>query len=98
MGKGPCLCGDLYCSSCGDPSRAAQEDALENLTNLLSDLHAPVAFINMLHSMLPDMLSKWQVAVDDEVRDKLADDQQYISYLKDEVERLKHLNEEYNQE
>lgn len=31
MAKGPCLCGDPYCPSCGDPSLAVIESAIEGM-------------------------------------------------------------------
>lgn len=33
---GPCLCGDPYCSSCGNPAAAAIEDAESKLMELLN--------------------------------------------------------------
>lgn len=38
MSIGPCLCGDPYCASCGDPSAAAFEDLVERLAEELSQL------------------------------------------------------------
>lgn len=35
---GPCLCGDPYCPSCGDPSRAAQDDAVDKIAEKLMAL------------------------------------------------------------
>ena len=32
---GPCLCGDPYCPSCGDPSLALWEDAIDKLSERL---------------------------------------------------------------
>jgi DNA-directed RNA polymerase subunit N (RpoN/RPB10) len=34
---GPCLCGDVYCSSCGDPGAAAHEAWIERLYDITSD-------------------------------------------------------------
>ena len=43
---GPCLCGDPYCGSCGDPGCADQEAAVENfMDTLLED-----------HQLMPDEL------------------------------------------
>lgn len=30
--KGPCLCGDPYCPSCGNPAQAEMEEAIEKLS------------------------------------------------------------------
>jgi hypothetical protein len=35
VSAGPCLCGDPYCPSCGDPSLARWEDAIDSLVTLL---------------------------------------------------------------
>ena len=38
MSIGPCLCGDVYCNSCGNPAAAAFDDALEAFIDLLINL------------------------------------------------------------
>ena len=38
MTKGPCLCGDPACHSCGNPGAVAWEAAIENLTDELNAL------------------------------------------------------------
>jgi hypothetical protein len=40
MSSGPCLCGDPYCVSCGDPSRAAFEDFFDQLHDVMVDYNA----------------------------------------------------------
>ncbi len=37
MSSGPCLCGDPYCSRCGDPTLAAIEAAEESAMKKLAD-------------------------------------------------------------
>lgn len=37
MSIGPCLCGDPYCPSCGNPSLAAWESAMEELDKELEE-------------------------------------------------------------
>ena len=40
MAIGPCLCGDPYCSSCGNPSAAKFADAIEDFCERLeNDVH-----------------------------------------------------------
>lgn len=36
--KGPCMCGDPYCPSCGDPAAAAFEDLMVEVTDELEKL------------------------------------------------------------
>lgn len=38
MNKGPCLCGDPACHSCGSPGAVAWETAIENLIDELDAL------------------------------------------------------------
>lgn len=38
MSIGPCLCGDPYCPSCGNPSQAAFGDALDQLCEDLEEM------------------------------------------------------------
>lgn len=37
MSRGPCLCGDPYCPSCGDPYLAEIENAEEQMMKAFSD-------------------------------------------------------------
>ena len=37
MIAGPCLCGDPYCPSCGNPSRAEVDKAIETACDILAD-------------------------------------------------------------
>lgn len=39
MSIGPCLCGDPYCSSCGNPGAAAREEWIEHLDEITSDFN-----------------------------------------------------------
>ena len=38
---GPCLCGDPYCGSCGDPGAAALEEFVESLMETMKDYSIP---------------------------------------------------------
>lgn len=38
MTTGPCLCGDPYCPSCGDPAAARYADALDTLIDNINEL------------------------------------------------------------
>jgi hypothetical protein len=37
MSIGPCLCGDPYCPSCGDPGAVAREDWIDHLDTITAD-------------------------------------------------------------
>jgi len=53
--KGPCLCGDPYCSSCGNPAAAAYADevgeAMDNLQKAFESNSFTPAEIKMVQSL-----------------------------------------------
>lgn len=84
----PCLCGDPYCGSCGDPSLAQFEAVEEKLMETLVELKASIFHYELLVAILPALVEAIDKIVNDQVRERMADDQMYISYLKDRVEEL----------
>ena len=88
MVKGPCLCGDPYCGSCGDPSLADMEAAVDKLMEVLHKLGVPLEFYTLLIKVAPvlyEALDKWVTSRMDELR---ADDERYYSHLRDKVAML----------
>ena len=53
---GPCLCGDPYCGSCGNPELALYEDAEIAIGEKLSELKAPLEFYTWLLESIPALL------------------------------------------
>lgn len=39
MTTGPCLCGDPYCPSCGDPAAARYADAWDEFIDAINDIN-----------------------------------------------------------
>lgn len=79
MSKGPCLCGDPYCPSCGDPSLAVHEEAAEQLFEALKD--APIWYVHFLTAVTPVFLEAMEKAISDEVSERRFEDGQYIDHL-----------------
>ncbi len=91
MVKGPCLCGDPYCGSCGDPSLLAEEGAIDELIDTMRNNGATIDHYKVLIHLVPRLITVINEVVDDIVRDRMAGDQQYISHLE---ERLKEWEED----
>ena len=88
MVKGPCLCGDPYCGSCGDPSLLAEEAAIDKLMDTMSNSGATIDHYIILIAIVPALIKAVNNVVDAVVLDRMAGDQEYISYLKDRIFEL----------
>ena len=86
MPKGPCLCGDPYCPSCGDPSLGVLEDAEQRTTEALHEIELGPGFYDFLTALVPHLAKAFEEAVDREVQMRRADDALYISHLESKVE------------
>ena len=86
MSKGPCLCGDPYCPSCGDPSLAVYEEATEQLFEALRD--APLWFVHFLTAVSPALLESMEKATADEVAERRYEDGQYIEHLEHKLHQI----------
>ncbi len=73
---------------------AELEAAEEALLDTLHTSKATLGHYELLVSIIPALLEAIDKAVYDEVRERMVDDQQYISYLKEENERLARLYKE----
>lgn len=60
MASGPCLCGDPYCSSCGNPYQAEAEDAIEELILCFEELPFTPAQLRQLALDLPNIIKDYQ--------------------------------------
>ena len=85
---GPCLCGDPYCGSCGDPSAAILEEAENELCDLLAQQGASLVHYTILSEMIPTFIKAVNKAIDDEVRERMQAQEEYIEYLKGEIAKL----------
>ena len=88
MTAGPCLCGDPYCSSCGNPAAAAMADAMDSLhecIDLCISSHDEILFLNEL---IPTLLDNYRSVRDDSIKEARDPDLQYIDELKTQVAQL----------
>lgn len=84
----PCLCGDPYCGSCGNPSLAVLEEAEEQLMEELHKNGAMLEHYIILTKLVPYLVEAFNVAVDERVQDLIADEANYLTYLQERVEAL----------
>lgn len=89
MTKGPCLCGDPYCPSCGDPSLAVLEEAAERLMEALHKADCSPEFYNFLTESAPFFYTQLEKWVQTKVAEIRADEGHYISYLEAKIDSLK---------
>jgi len=85
---GPCLCGDPYCGSCGNPALAELEALGEGLLDAMHANNASREHYEILIAVIPEFIKAVDIAISGVVRDVTADDRQYMDYLKGENERL----------
>ena len=86
VAKGPCLCGDPHCSSCGDPSLGALEDAEQRLWDGIPREAGP-NFYDFLTALVPNLFKVFNEAVDREVQERMTDNALYIAHLESKIER-----------
>jgi len=64
MSSGPCLCGDVYCASCGSPGDADFETACDWIYEVvLADMHESIN-IDWWSEELANRLGKYQEIAD----------------------------------
>ena len=88
MRSGPCLCGDLYCGSCGDPSLEALDAAHDALSDMLVEQRASLSVYGVLIALVPILAQILEDEIIEAVREAGVADQQYIDYLKDKILEL----------
>jgi hypothetical protein len=79
---GPCLCGDPYCGSCGDPSLAILEEAEIKLADTMNEHKATIEHYDMVIKLVPILIRVVDEVVNERVKESRVADQEYIDYLK----------------
>ena len=79
---GPCLCGDPYCSSCGDPGLEKIEDAADKVASELCNNWNEMAIYGLLYA-LPSFYNYYNKAFGDGFAQGL-EEQQILRDYKDE--------------
>lgn len=91
---GPCLCGDPYCPRCGDPAAAILEELANNAADdMLSFVTTPeeVRIFELAGYMA---VYAHREAHMTEMAEVMADQQEYIRALQDQIRYLQEINEE----
>lgn len=70
MATGPCLCGDTYCPSCGDPSLAAYEEAIEDLCEKLFELKLSEYELELFKAVGFKAIEHHRQIIDETIADK----------------------------
>jgi hypothetical protein len=89
MSIGPCMCGDPYCSSCGDPSLAKMEEAIEALTERLINLKLDEDELWLFEKMGKAAVEAQRECMTNRISTAREDDGQYIEYLESQLAILK---------
>jgi hypothetical protein len=79
---GPCLCGDPYCGSCGDPSLVILEEAEIKLADTMNEHKATIEHYDMVIKLVPILIRVVDEVVNERVKESRVADQEYIDYLK----------------
>lgn len=95
---GPCLCGDIYCSSCGNPAQAELEEKIEAFVDEISDFVESPQEIDLILEVGRAAVLKMRAVVDDLVADRANGDALYISHLQCKVDLLRDELQELREE
>lgn len=82
MRRGPCLCGDPYCPSCGSPGLAEAEAAEERLTELLGEIKASPMEYALIGAIAKPILEEVRKYVDQVIGEYKDLQDQYLEYLR----------------
>ncbi len=85
---GPCLCGDPYCPSCGNPAQAKYEDWCAEFTDKLIDLSLTEGECIFIAALVPAALEAFRSGVKDEVAVRSEGDYYTIDHLKSQISSL----------
>jgi hypothetical protein len=86
---GPCLCGDPYCPRCGNPERAAAEEAEERLLDELGELDMAVDEYELLRKIAPNIIEAFREYCNNRVVNAIQNEKMEIQALKQEIVNLR---------
>jgi len=85
---GPCLCGDPYCPSCGDPSAAEFEEWIERFTDKLIEAKIDIFEAKFIENSVFVLLKVYRDNIKDIIAEARQGDLEYIDHLKDRLVRI----------
>lgn len=91
MGIGPCLCGDPYCPSCGNPEQAAFEDAVEAMFEKIMEekIIQDYQEIEIFYEAGKKAVELFRNHMEEKISEIRNTDGDYIQYLEEKIEWLK---------
>jgi len=89
---GPCLCGDPYCPSCGDPAAAALEEKIEQIMEQASELIQHPGEADVFFAAGKAAVEAARQYADEAVREQAHNDSLYIGYLREKLDQAKPAN------
>lgn len=84
MAKGPCLCGDPYCGSCGDPGAVELEAASEGVMDAFGEAKFTVEEYALAGAVAIAAVEAHRKAAKVLLDEQRADHQQYIDHIRRE--------------
>jgi hypothetical protein len=87
--RGPCLCGDPYCPSCGDPEAARVEEECEKLWTEMDEKRMSLIELKLFKDVGFAAVEGHREACKDVVAEVRQDNAIHVSMLEDHIERLK---------
>lgn len=85
MSKGPCLCGDPYCGSCGNPEQAAYEDACTELGDRLIEMKLSKEELELFEKVGRAAVERLRPMLQEAYKDGKEESTEYIHYLEDKL-------------
>ena len=86
--KGPCLCGDPSCPSCGNPAQAAYEEAVDLMVERINDLAMDEYELALFEKVGVQVVKNFRETVTNMLCNKLSADHQYTDYLEEKIKAL----------
>jgi len=79
--SGPCLCGDPYCGSCGNPEMAKYEDWCDSFMEMIDNEQLDEHECLFLQELIPEIISKLRIvskAVTDTIQKDMHQIEDYL--------------------
>lgn len=86
---GPCLCGDPYCPSCGNPEQENFKDAIDDLCEKMEDEQLSDHELGLFISVGFAAVKEHRRAVGGIMSDVNADHNAHVDHLQNQIDLLK---------
>ena len=89
---GPCLCGDPYCGSCGNPSAAKFEDWMDRFMEKISDKGLSEDECHFLESIFDPLIDNYRKAIEIPLKEAHQNNLEYTNWAEAEMSDLRQKN------